>query len=154
MITLLKGVHCGRGLLFWSCDCLHTSPSFSLFLCFIPLLLLPPSHTFVGQQASRESLASSLSGDVSEAGLSSHQGALGAPVMPQPSGSPAAAAASVTATPSKVGHWQCQHNAYKDLEFKRILVLTSFGVSLWESLLARLLRMLQWHNVSDRQVDV
>ncbi|TMS02482.1 Dynactin subunit 1 [Larimichthys crocea] len=54
------------------------------------------------KKASRESLASSLSGDVSEAGLSSHQGALGAPVMPQPSGSPAAAAASVTATPSKV----------------------------------------------------
>ncbi|XP_056225446.1 dynactin subunit 1-like isoform X6 [Seriola aureovittata] len=50
--------------------------------------------------ASRESLSSSLSGDVSEAGLSSHQGALGAPVVPQPSGSPAAAA--VPATPSKV----------------------------------------------------
>ncbi|XP_063326256.1 dynactin subunit 1-like isoform X1 [Pelmatolapia mariae] len=53
-------------------------------------------------KASRESLASSLSGDVSEAGLSSQQGALGAPVIPQPSGSPAAAAASVPATPSKV----------------------------------------------------
>uniref|UniRef100_A0A3B4VHK7 Dynactin subunit 1 n=1 Tax=Seriola dumerili TaxID=41447 RepID=A0A3B4VHK7_SERDU len=37
-------------------------------------------------------LSSSLSGDVSEVGLSSHQGALGAPVVPQPSGSPAAAA--------------------------------------------------------------
>ncbi|XP_030285939.1 dynactin subunit 1-like isoform X6 [Sparus aurata] len=53
------------------------------------------------KQASRESLSSSLSGDVSEAGLSSHQGALGAPVVPQPSGSPAAVAAAVPATPSK-----------------------------------------------------
>ncbi|XP_073330706.1 dynactin subunit 1-like isoform X3 [Pagrus major] len=53
------------------------------------------------KKASRESLSSSLSGDVSEAGLSSHQGALGAPVVPQPSGSPAAAAAPVPATPSK-----------------------------------------------------
>lgn len=52
------------------------------------------------KKASRESLASSLSGDVSEASLSSHQGALAAPVMPQPGGSPAAAAAP--ATPSKV----------------------------------------------------
>ncbi|AWP00867.1 putative dynactin subunit 1-like [Scophthalmus maximus] len=51
--------------------------------------------------ASRESLSSSLSGDVSEVGLSSHQGALGAPVVPQPSGSPAPAAAPVPATPSK-----------------------------------------------------
>ncbi|KAM7377510.1 hypothetical protein PAMA_014016 [Pampus argenteus] len=54
------------------------------------------------KQASRESLSSSLSGDVSEAGPSSHQGTLGAPVMPQPSGSPAAVAPSVPATPSKV----------------------------------------------------
>uniref|UniRef100_A0A8D3DN32 Dynactin subunit 1 n=1 Tax=Scophthalmus maximus TaxID=52904 RepID=A0A8D3DN32_SCOMX len=46
-------------------------------------------------------LSSSLSGDVSEVGLSSHQGALGAPVVPQPSGSPAPAAAPVPATPSK-----------------------------------------------------
>ncbi|XP_078131888.1 dynactin subunit 1-like isoform X5 [Sander vitreus] len=53
------------------------------------------------KQASRESL-SHLSGDVSEAGLSSHQGALGAPVIPQPSGSPAAVAVPVPATPSKV----------------------------------------------------
>ncbi|KAM9335875.1 dynactin subunit 1-like isoform 4-T4 [Symphorus nematophorus] len=53
------------------------------------------------KQASRESLSSSASADVSEAGLPSHQGALGAPVVPQPSGSPAAAAASVPATPSK-----------------------------------------------------
>lgn len=59
------------------------------------------THTRVGQQASRESLTSSLSGDVSEAGLSSTQGALGAPVMPQPS---AAAPAPVPATTSKVGH--------------------------------------------------
>ncbi|XP_031144274.1 dynactin subunit 1-like isoform X9 [Sander lucioperca] len=53
------------------------------------------------KQASRESL-SHLSGDVSEASLSSHQGALGAPVIPQPSGSPAAVAVPVPATPSKV----------------------------------------------------
>lgn len=66
-----------------------------------------PSRTCLGEQASRESLSTSLSGDVSEAGLSSHQGALGAPVVPQPSGSPAAAAAApVPATPSKVGHWK------------------------------------------------
>ncbi|XP_041820999.1 dynactin subunit 1-like isoform X1 [Chelmon rostratus] len=54
------------------------------------------------KKASRESLSSSLSGDVSEAGLPPHQGALGAPVVPQPSGSPAAMAAPVQATPSKV----------------------------------------------------
>uniref|UniRef100_A0A3Q1GVN5 Dynactin subunit 1 n=1 Tax=Acanthochromis polyacanthus TaxID=80966 RepID=A0A3Q1GVN5_9TELE len=52
-------------------------------------------------KASRESLSTSLSGDVSEASLSSQQGALGAPVVPQPSGSPAAAATAVPATPSK-----------------------------------------------------
>ncbi|XP_020567200.1 dynactin subunit 1 isoform X12 [Oryzias latipes] len=51
------------------------------------------------KQASRESLSSSHSGDLSEASLHSQQGALGAPVVPQPSGSPAAAA---PATPSKV----------------------------------------------------
>ncbi|GLD53619.1 dynactin subunit 1-like isoform X1 [Lates japonicus] len=60
------------------------------------------SSTRRSAKASRESLSSSLSGDVSEVGLSSHQGALGAPVVPQPSGSPAAAAAPVPATPSKV----------------------------------------------------
>ncbi|XP_029931701.1 dynactin subunit 1-like isoform X2 [Myripristis murdjan] len=49
----------------------------------------------------KSSLASSLSGDVSEAGLSS-QGALAAPVVPQPSGSPAAPATPAPATPSKV----------------------------------------------------
>ncbi|XP_038586412.1 dynactin subunit 1-like isoform X1 [Micropterus salmoides] len=65
------------------------------------LLLRPPGRSSL-LTASRESLSSALSGDVSEAGLSSHQGALGAPVMPQPSGSPAAMAASVPATPSKV----------------------------------------------------
>ncbi|XP_040887100.1 dynactin subunit 1-like isoform X2 [Toxotes jaculatrix] len=54
------------------------------------------------KKASRETLSSSLSGDVSEVGLSSHQGALGAPVVPQPSGSPAASTAPVQATPSKV----------------------------------------------------
>ncbi|XP_030018057.1 dynactin subunit 1-like isoform X4 [Sphaeramia orbicularis] len=52
------------------------------------------------KQASRESLSSSQSGDVGEASLSSNQGALGAPVVPQPSASPAAA--PVPATPSKV----------------------------------------------------
>ncbi|XP_053198983.1 dynactin subunit 1-like isoform X2 [Scomber japonicus] len=51
------------------------------------------------KKASRESLSSA---DVSEVGLSSHQGALGAPVMPQPSGSPAAAAATPAPTTSKV----------------------------------------------------
>ncbi|XP_078792410.1 dynactin subunit 1 isoform X20 [Oryzias latipes] len=51
------------------------------------------------KKASRESLSSSHSGDLSEASLHSQQGALGAPVVPQPSGSPAAAA---PATPSKV----------------------------------------------------
>ncbi|XP_018540388.1 dynactin subunit 1 isoform X1 [Lates calcarifer] len=60
------------------------------------------SSTRRSAKASRESLSSSLSGDVSEVSLSSHQGALGAPVVPQPSGSPAAAAAPVPATPSKV----------------------------------------------------
>uniref|UniRef100_A0A3Q2VG61 Dynactin 1a n=1 Tax=Haplochromis burtoni TaxID=8153 RepID=A0A3Q2VG61_HAPBU len=68
-------------------------------------------------QASRESLSSSLSGDVSEAGLSSQQGALGAPVIPQPSGSPAAAAAaSVPATPSK--EEESLRAQVKDLEEK------------------------------------
>uniref|UniRef100_A0AAX7U133 Dynactin subunit 1 n=1 Tax=Astatotilapia calliptera TaxID=8154 RepID=A0AAX7U133_ASTCA len=68
-------------------------------------------------KASRESLASSLSGDVSEAGLSSQQGALGAPVIPQPSGSPAAAAAaSVPATPSK--EEESLRAQVKDLEEK------------------------------------
>ncbi|XP_047242264.1 dynactin subunit 1-like isoform X6 [Girardinichthys multiradiatus] len=54
------------------------------------------------KQASRESLSSSLSGDVSEVSLSSQQGALGAPVTPQPSGSPAALAPPAPATPSKL----------------------------------------------------
>ncbi|GAA6228248.1 dynactin subunit 1-like isoform X3 [Lates japonicus] len=66
--------------------------------------------------ASRESLSSSLSGDVSEVGLSSHQGALGAPVVPQPSGSPAAAAAPVPATPSK--EEESLRAQVKDLEEK------------------------------------
>uniref|UniRef100_UPI0037E8F89A dynactin subunit 1-like isoform X4 n=1 Tax=Semicossyphus pulcher TaxID=241346 RepID=UPI0037E8F89A len=69
----------------------------------LPSLLVRPSgRTSLSLMASRESLSSSLSGDVSEVGLSSHQGALGAPVMPQPSGSPAAVVAQVPATPSKV----------------------------------------------------
>ncbi|XP_019123458.2 dynactin subunit 1 isoform X2 [Larimichthys crocea] len=80
------------------------------------LLLRPTGRTSLSLRASRESLASSLSGDVSEAGLSSHQGALGAPVMPQPSGSPAAAAASVTATPSK--EEESLRAQVKDLEEK------------------------------------
>ncbi|XP_034757047.1 dynactin subunit 1-like isoform X4 [Etheostoma cragini] len=53
------------------------------------------------KKASRESL-SHLSGDVSEVALSPHQGALGAPVIPQPGGSPAAVAVLVPPTPSKV----------------------------------------------------
>ncbi|KAM9335872.1 dynactin subunit 1-like isoform 1-T1 [Symphorus nematophorus] len=65
------------------------------------LLVRPVGRTSLSLRASRESLSSSASADVSEAGLPSHQGALGAPVVPQPSGSPAAAAASVPATPSK-----------------------------------------------------
>ncbi|XP_037334619.2 dynactin subunit 1-like isoform X1 [Pungitius pungitius] len=64
----------------------------------LPSLLMRPTGRS-SLMASRESLASSLSGDVSEAG---HQGALGAPVTPQPSGSPAAMAAPAPATPSKV----------------------------------------------------
>uniref|UniRef100_A0A7N8WSJ0 Dynactin subunit 1 n=1 Tax=Mastacembelus armatus TaxID=205130 RepID=A0A7N8WSJ0_9TELE len=68
-------------------------------------------HTFICHQASRESLSSSLSGDVSEAGLSPHQGALGAPVVPQPSGSPAA-----TATP--VPEEESLRAQVKDLEEK------------------------------------
>uniref|UniRef100_A0A3Q3LET8 Dynactin subunit 1 n=1 Tax=Mastacembelus armatus TaxID=205130 RepID=A0A3Q3LET8_9TELE len=73
-------------------------------------------HTFICHQASRESLSSSLSGDVSEAGLSPHQGALGAPVVPQPSGSPAATATPVPATPSK--EEESLRAQVKDLEEK------------------------------------
>uniref|UniRef100_A0A3P8TXP0 Dynactin subunit 1 n=1 Tax=Amphiprion percula TaxID=161767 RepID=A0A3P8TXP0_AMPPE len=68
------------------------------------------------KQTSRESLSTSLSGDVSEAGLSSQQGALGAPVVPQPSGSPAAAATAVPATPSK--EEESLRAQVKDLEEK------------------------------------
>ncbi|XP_071333956.1 dynactin subunit 1-like isoform X10 [Trachinotus anak] len=68
------------------------------------------------KKASRESLSTSLSGDVSEVGLSSHQGALGAPVVPQPSGSPAAASAPVPATPSK--EEESLRAQVKDLEEK------------------------------------
>ncbi|XP_035861590.1 dynactin subunit 1-like isoform X10 [Sander lucioperca] len=67
------------------------------------------------KKASRESL-SHLSGDVSEASLSSHQGALGAPVIPQPSGSPAAVAVPVPATPSK--EEESMRAQVKDLEEK------------------------------------
>uniref|UniRef100_A0A8C7XCJ7 Dynactin subunit 1 n=1 Tax=Oryzias sinensis TaxID=183150 RepID=A0A8C7XCJ7_9TELE len=65
------------------------------------------------KKASRESLSSSHSGDLSEASLHSQQGALGAPVMPQPSGSPAAAA---PATPSK--EEESLRAQVKDLEEK------------------------------------
>ncbi|XP_068163809.1 dynactin subunit 1-like isoform X3 [Antennarius striatus] len=80
------------------------------------LLLRPSSKSSLPLRASRESLASSLSGDVSEAGLSSHQGALGAPVVPQPGGSPAAAAAPVAATPTK--EEESLRAQVKDLEEK------------------------------------
>ncbi|KAF7229833.1 transcript variant X3 [Nothobranchius furzeri] len=72
-------------------------------------------HTCLCQQASRESLSSSLSGDVSETSLSSQQGALGAPVTPQPSGSPPPAAL-VPATPSK--EEESLRAQVKDLEEK------------------------------------
>ncbi|KAK2862760.1 hypothetical protein Q5P01_002293 [Channa striata] len=66
------------------------------------LLLRPPGRPSLSLMASRESLSTSLSGDVSETSLSSQQGALAAPVVPQPSGSPAAVAATIPATPTKV----------------------------------------------------
>ncbi|XP_075890184.1 dynactin subunit 1-like isoform X3 [Nelusetta ayraudi] len=65
------------------------------------LLVRPGSRQSLSKTASRESLTSSASGDVSEAGLPANQGALGAPVMPQPSGSSAAAPAAAAAAPSK-----------------------------------------------------
>ncbi|KAM9717283.1 dynactin subunit 1-like isoform 3-T3 [Menidia menidia] len=69
----------------------------------LPSLLVRPSgRASLSPMASRESLSSSLSGDVSEVSLTSQQGALGAPVVPQPGGSPVVAAASVPLTPSKV----------------------------------------------------
>ncbi|KAL3046591.1 hypothetical protein OYC64_004556 [Pagothenia borchgrevinki] len=70
----------------------------------LPSLLIRPSvrSNLQPLMASRESLSTSLSGDVSEAAHPSHPAALGAPVMPQPSGSTAASAAAVPATPSKV----------------------------------------------------
>ncbi|XP_036967592.1 dynactin subunit 1-like isoform X2 [Acanthopagrus latus] len=94
-----------------------TTPSRLTPATSLPSLLLRPSgRTSLSLRASRESLSSSLSGDVSEAGLSSHQGALGAPVVPQPSGSPAAAAAPVPATPSK--EEESMRAQVKDLEEK------------------------------------
>nr|XP_033934391.1 dynactin subunit 1-like [Pseudochaenichthys georgianus] len=63
---------------------------------------LEPHLLCSGHQASRESLSSSLSGDVGEAAHPSHPAALGAPGMPQPSGSTAASAAAGPATPSRV----------------------------------------------------
>ncbi|XP_024143283.1 dynactin subunit 1 isoform X3 [Oryzias melastigma] len=74
------------------------------------LLVRRPSSMLM---ASRESLASSHSGDLSEVSLASQQGALGAPVVPQPSGSPAAAA---PATPSK--EEESLRAQVKDLEEK------------------------------------
>ncbi|XP_038135050.1 dynactin subunit 1-like isoform X3 [Cyprinodon tularosa] len=68
----------------------------------LPSLLVRPSRISLPLRASRESLSASLSGDVSEGSLSSQQGALGAPVTPQPSGSPAALAPQTPAPPSKV----------------------------------------------------
>ncbi|XP_031144269.1 dynactin subunit 1-like isoform X3 [Sander lucioperca] len=79
-----------------------TTPSRLTPAISLPSLLVRSSgRSNLPRMASRESL-SHLSGDVSEASLSSHQGALGAPVIPQPSGSPAAVAVPVPATPSKV----------------------------------------------------
>lgn len=75
-----------------------------LILLETRLDVLLVTHISLGLQASRESLTSSASGDVSEASLPSNQGALGAPVMPQPSGLPAAAPAAAPAAPSKVAH--------------------------------------------------
>uniref|UniRef100_A0A3Q3JZH1 Dynactin subunit 1 n=1 Tax=Monopterus albus TaxID=43700 RepID=A0A3Q3JZH1_MONAL len=80
------------------------------------LLGRPSSRSRLALMASRESLSSSQSADVSEAVLSSNQGALGAPVMPQPSGSPAATAAPVPATPSK--EEESLRAQVKDLEEK------------------------------------
>ncbi|XP_069374713.1 dynactin subunit 1 isoform X15 [Paralichthys olivaceus] len=74
------------------------------------------STTRRSAKTSRESLSSSLSGDVSEVGLTSHQGALGAPIVPQPSGSPAPVAAPVPATPSK--EEESLRGQVKDLEEK------------------------------------
>ncbi|XP_047242258.1 dynactin subunit 1-like isoform X1 [Girardinichthys multiradiatus] len=79
----------------WSTPCLTPATS-------LPSLLIRPSRLRLALRASRESLSSSLSGDVSEVSLSSQQGALGAPVTPQPSGSPAALAPPAPATPSKL----------------------------------------------------
>ncbi|XP_069374721.1 dynactin subunit 1 isoform X25 [Paralichthys olivaceus] len=75
-----------------------------------------PETPKTSKQTSRESLSSSLSGDVSEVGLTSHQGALGAPIVPQPSGSPAPVAAPVPATPSK--EEESLRGQVKDLEEK------------------------------------
>ncbi|MEQ2244474.1 Dynactin subunit 1 [Ilyodon furcidens] len=82
----------------------------------LPSLLIRPSRLSLAFRASRESLSSSLSGDVSEVSLSSQQGALGAPVTPQPSGSPAALAPPAPATPSK--EEESLRAQVKDLEEK------------------------------------
>ncbi|KAJ4949658.1 hypothetical protein JOQ06_021167 [Pogonophryne albipinna] len=74
------------------------------------------SSTRRSAKASRESLSTSLSGDVSEAAHPSHPAALGAPVMPQPSGSTAASAAAGPATPSK--EEESMRAQVKDLEEK------------------------------------
>ncbi|XP_067436597.1 dynactin subunit 1-like isoform X2 [Thunnus thynnus] len=80
------------------------------------LLVRSAGRPSLSLRASRESLSSSLSGDVSEAGLSSHQGALGAPVVPQPSGSPAAVATPGPAAQSK--EEESLRAQVKDLEEK------------------------------------
>ncbi|XP_056298596.1 dynactin subunit 1-like isoform X5 [Pseudoliparis swirei] len=67
----------------------------------LPSLLGRPSGRS-SLMASRESLTSPLSGDVSEASPPPNPGALAAPVVPQPGGSPAAVAAPVPAPLSKV----------------------------------------------------
>ncbi|XP_034532292.1 dynactin subunit 1-like isoform X2 [Notolabrus celidotus] len=82
----------------------------------LPSLLIRPSgRPSLSPMASRESLSSSVLGDVSEAGLSSHQGPLGAPVMPQPSVSPSAASQGPS-TPSK--EEDSMRAQVKDLEEK------------------------------------
>ncbi|XP_061768464.1 dynactin subunit 1-like isoform X4 [Nerophis ophidion] len=65
----------------------------------LPSLLVRLGRSSLPLMSSRESLSS---GDVSEVGLSTQQGALGAPVIPQPVGTSIAAATPVPATSSKV----------------------------------------------------
>ncbi|XP_074517891.1 dynactin subunit 1-like isoform X2 [Halichoeres trimaculatus] len=80
------------------------------------LLMRPPGRSSLTPTASRESLLSSVPGDVSEAGLSSHQSPLGAPVIPQPSVPTPAVASQSPATPSK--EEESLRAQVKDLEEK------------------------------------